>query len=116
MNAVLTWWAMLDPMAQAAILAALVGAVASGVQWFWTRCPWLPWLAPDAPTIRKWVVAVFVAAIGAAEVAQGDVSRFLVAFIAAFGTSQATYNTGKAIVGKPEPAPDPQQSSVGDDV
>lgn len=115
MDAVLDWWALLDPTVQVALLGTFSGAVAWLVQSLWTHIPGLPGLAPDSANIRKWTVAVFLAVLAAAEVSQGDGQRFIVAFIATLGASQTIHTTGKAL----DPAgddPDPCQASVDDDV
>jgi hypothetical protein len=114
MDAVLTWWAMLDPTTQTALLGMLAGAAAWLVQYLWTHVPGLPGLAPDTANIRKWTVAVFLAVLAAAEVAQGDGQRFIVAFIATMGASQTLHTTGKVLT-EPD-GPDPLQTTVDDDV
>lgn len=115
METLLDQWALQDPTMQTALLGALAGLVAWLVQFLWTHIPGLPGLAPDTTNVRKWVVAVLLAVITAAEVAQGDGNRFLLAFLMAIGASQASHNTSKVLSAPNAPAPDDLQSTVDDD-
>lgn len=114
MDALLTWWAMLDPDRQTEIIGLLAGIALWLLQRLATVLP-IPGLHMDTPNAAKLATAIVAAAIGALVLSGGETQQWLVQFVAALLASQTVQAASKGLSpGKPDP--DPLQTTVDDDV
>ena len=99
-------WAQLSPELKTVACGTLAGVILWAVQRYWTACPLLGWLGPDASTARKRLTAALLAigaGVAAASAAGGDVQVGIGAAIAAYTAGQATFLTvQKSAQGAPE--------------
>ena len=89
-------WAQLSPELKTVACGTLAGIILWAVQRYWTACPLLGWLGPDASTARKRLTAALLAiaaGVAAAYAAGGDVQVGIGAAIAAYTAGQATFLT-----------------------
>jgi hypothetical protein len=84
-------WNAMDPDAQKALLAFVIGAVLWLLQKVWSNAPWLPGLGEDTAVWIKRAVAIVLAVIAGIVAGQGDLVKTVISISVALMTSQTIH-------------------------